>query len=56
MKKTDLEIKAIIEEIIALCKFHQISIAHEDSQGAFQITNYLEDHSDWLRSANNSTV
>jgi hypothetical protein len=40
-----------IEEIIAISKKYELSIGHEDQQGAFIIEPYSEGNSMWLRSA-----
>ena len=40
-----------IEDILTLCKKHGFSIGHEDEFGAFEIHNYDEHYSDWLRHA-----
>ncbi len=45
------EVDAFIEEVIAVSKKHGFSIGHEDGHGAFVISRYSEDDSDWLRDA-----
>jgi len=40
-----------IENVVALCKVHNLSLAHEDSQGAFIVTKYDENNIAWLRGA-----
>lgn len=45
------KIDAFIEEIISVCKKHGMSISHEDGHGGFEIEEYDDDLSDWLRNA-----
>ncbi len=43
--------KAFIKEIIDVSKRYNLSIGHEDSQGAFLIQEYNEINIEWLRAA-----
>jgi len=45
------DLKEKLEKIILLCKELNISISHEDNQGAFIIEEYSENNADWLRDA-----
>ncbi len=45
------EIDAFLDEVIAVCKKHGMSISHEDGHGAFEITAYDETATEWLRGA-----
>lgn len=47
----DQRIDAFIAEVIAVCKRHGFSIAHEDSQGGFLIERFDEDNAKWLMQA-----
>jgi len=38
-----------VEEIIQVCKKHNISISHQDHHGAFEFPKYDEENSEWLR-------
>ena len=38
-------------EIEAICKKYDLSISHEDSQGAFEIEIYKQGNIDWLKTA-----
>ena len=42
---------AFIEEILAVCRKHGLSIAHEDSQGAFIVELYSNIAAQWLSDA-----
>lgn len=48
-------IDAFLEEIKEVCKKHNLSIAHEDSQGAFVIEEYDEHNLEWLLAADDYT-
>lgn len=43
--------KEFIEEIISVCKKHNLSIAHQDTQGAFIIEEYHDENIDWIKDA-----
>ena len=46
------EIDAFIEDVLAVCRKHGMSIGHEDSHGAFEIVRRLDaECADWLRNA-----
>ena len=47
----DKDVDAFLHEIIKVCKKHNMSIGHEDSQGAFEIYRYDKKLSEWLKSA-----
>jgi hypothetical protein len=49
------EIDAFLEEIVAVCKKHGLSIGHEDTNGGFRIHKYDEAKVRWLREAANAT-
>jgi hypothetical protein len=49
------KIDAFIEEVIAVCKKHKLSISHEDGHGAFQIDDFDERDAEWLREAHDIT-
>lgn len=40
-----------LEEIEAICKKYDLSISHQDSQGAFIIEKYSDFNMDWLKDA-----
>jgi len=40
-----------IEEILKLYKKYNLSISHEDNQGAFIITRYSKENENWFREA-----
>ena len=46
-----LRVDAFIEDVVAVCRKHGMSISHEDGHGAFEIKDYDESCSDWLRCA-----
>ena len=45
------KVDAFIEEVIALGKKHNLSIAHEDEHGGFIICKYSKLYADWFREA-----
>ncbi len=49
--KTPPKIKAFIEDVIAVCKKHNMSIGHEDGHGGFEIQQYDEFYTEWLQNA-----
>jgi len=48
--------KKFINEIIQLCEKFQLSISHEDTQGAFIIEKYSKTNIEWFESAFDKTV
>ena len=40
-----------LKEIEEVCKKHNLSISHEDSQGAFEIEKYHQQNIEWLKDA-----
>ena len=49
-------VDAFIEDVVAVCTKHGMSISHEDGHGAFEIEDYDESCSDWLRVAHVRSV
>jgi len=45
------DVDAMLEEVIAVCRKHGMSIAHEDCEGAFVIEREDEGNFAWLRCA-----
>ena len=45
------DIDAFIEDVISVCKKHGFSISHEDGHGAFEIEQYTDGFSNWLKNA-----
>jgi hypothetical protein len=45
---------AFIEEIISVCKKYNMSISHEDLQGAFEIKKHSKLNDEWLRQAHDA--
>ena len=48
-------INVFLEEIMTVCVKHGLSIAHEDSQGAFLIKNFDIKYAKWLMEASDRT-
>ena len=44
-----------IEDVLTVCKKHGFSIGHEDGHGGFEIHQYREHYSEWLRDAKEVT-
>lgn len=45
------EADTFIEEVLAVCKKHGMSISHEDHHGAFEIIAFTDEAAEWLREA-----
>ncbi|MHA1104873.1 MAG: hypothetical protein ACTSPN_04030 [Promethearchaeota archaeon] len=54
--KQSSKVKRFIEDIKALCRENSLSISHEDTQGAFIITEYDEENIRWLEHAFDKTM
>ena len=50
-KIEDPRIDAFLEEILAVCARHGLSISHEDGHGAFIIEPFSENNKEWLENA-----
>lgn len=46
-----MKVKEFIDEIVEVCKKHQLSISHEDFQGGFIIEPFKERNIRWFRDA-----
>ena len=55
MKEKSSKVKDFINEVIELCKKYEFSISHEDTHGAFLISNYDIKNIEWLRNAFDKT-
>lgn len=44
-------VDAFIDDIVATCRKHGLSIGHEDGHGAFIIEPFSESNADWLNHA-----
>jgi hypothetical protein len=40
-----------LNQVLLLCKRYNLSISHEDANGAFRIVPYSDDLAEWLREA-----
>jgi hypothetical protein len=49
------KIDAFLDEVIAVCRKHGLSITHEDGHGSFEVSPFKEDYAEWLLCANDST-
>jgi hypothetical protein len=49
--KRTLESRIFLLEIQLLCMKHGLSLSHEDTQGAFIVTEYSEENVEWLMAA-----
>lgn len=45
------EIDKFLEEIVEVCERHQLTLAHEDFGGAFQVEEMERLNIEWLRNA-----
>jgi hypothetical protein len=48
-------IDAFLSDIVAVCKKHKLSLSHEDGHGAFEVTRYDDNKSEWLLAAHDAT-
>lgn len=48
-------VDAFLREIVDVCKRHKMSLAHEDTQGAFIIHGLRELNLEWLLNATDET-
>ena len=55
MEITEEKRKEFLEELATVCKKYGLSLAHEDSQGAFLVELYDESNIQWLLAAYIST-
>lgn len=44
--------KDFLEEIEAICRKYNISISHQDGQGAFEFDHFDEDYMQWFKWGN----
>lgn len=51
IKIEDKKVDKFLDEIIEVCKKHNMSISHEDFQGSFLIENFDKDNINWLYNA-----
>jgi hypothetical protein len=49
--KSNKRVRAYLDAVLALSKWHGLSISHEDISGAFTIVDYNESDSNWLIAA-----
>ena len=43
--------KKFLKEIVKLCEKYELSISHEDKEGAFIIEKYSKSNIEWLKDA-----
>jgi predicted Zn-dependent peptidase len=48
---TPEEIKDFLDALEKLCRAHNISISHEDTQGGFVLEKYDKKNIEWVRNA-----
>ena len=49
---TDTQKKeSFIDDIVNIYKKYNLSLSHEDTQGAFKIEKYSDENVDWIREA-----
>jgi len=51
MKTLTEKHKNFLNDLVAVCKKHNLSLSHEDNQGAFLIDEYKQGNIDWLMAA-----
>jgi hypothetical protein len=49
------EVVAFLEEVLAVCDKHKLSISHEDGHGAFLVVPINFEDRDWLSVASDDT-
>jgi hypothetical protein len=45
------EIKDFLESLEKLCRAHNLSISHEDTQGGFILEKYEQSNMEWIKNA-----
>lgn len=45
------KVEKFINELIAVCKKHGLSLSHEDDQGSFVVEPYSDSNIEWLNDA-----
>jgi len=53
--KTSKEVEAFLKDIMETCIKHNISICHEDENGAFRLINYDSQYMEWFLDAHDGT-
>lgn len=48
---TSPKVDAFLDDIVAVCRKHNMSLGHEDSHGAFLVEDYSEENVRWLNAA-----
>jgi hypothetical protein len=54
-KRTNRAVDAFLADILEVCKKHDMSISHEDNEGAFEIERMSTYNMEWLLNANDAT-
>lgn len=49
------KLDAFLSDIVAVCRKHRLTIAHEDMHGGFRIARFSEANIEWLESAGDAT-
>jgi hypothetical protein len=48
----DAAVEAFIDELVEVCRRHNMVLGHEDKHGAFEVERiFTEDRANWLRAA-----
>ena len=47
---------AFLQELVLVCRKHNLSLSHEDGHGGFLVENYNEDYTEWLCAAADETT
>ncbi len=50
-KPTPEEVKLFLEEVIEVCRKHELSISHEDGHGSFLVEKDYSSNYEWLLDA-----
>jgi hypothetical protein len=50
------KVNSFIEDVLAVCRKHGLSISHEDRYGAFTVEYFDQKLADWLQAAHDETI
>lgn len=56
MTTADFEVDCFLNELEALYRKYNMSIAHEDTHGAFILRKFREEDLDWLKEAHRAVL
>ena len=55
MRNQSAAVQAFLAELAEVCRRHNLSLSHEDTEGAFRVQSFDECNIDWLKAAFDET-